>query len=195
MSGGGERRRWWTSGVVNVWFYTGGGERLGWWTSGWWFTTGERLTIAAVYNRPTLPPRPILLYSCVKSVSEHIFLRLNAHPKNHKKLTVRLGGGVESTHRVLTVKYCFFYDFPLWLFNFFFCTSRVDLLSLITCWFVTWISSSTEEHAMIHVTKFWRGKWFGDPNLFLKCFMKKTSHFRNYLVYSKAFMLWYWKSL
>ena len=33
---GGERLRWWTSGVVNVWFYTGGGERLGWWMSGWW---------------------------------------------------------------------------------------------------------------------------------------------------------------
>ena len=31
---GGERLGWWTSGVVNVWFYTGGGERLGWWTSG-----------------------------------------------------------------------------------------------------------------------------------------------------------------
>ena len=52
---GGERLRWWTSGVVNVWFYKGGGERLGWWTSD--FTQGvvnvwggerlggERLTI------------------------------------------------------------------------------------------------------------------------------------------------------
>ena len=49
--GGGERLRWWTSEVVNVW----GGERLGWWTSD--FTQGvvnvwggeclggERLTI------------------------------------------------------------------------------------------------------------------------------------------------------
>ena len=34
--------------------------------------TEQQQAVRSTYDRPTLPPRPILLFSCVKSVSEHI---------------------------------------------------------------------------------------------------------------------------
>ena len=66
-------------------------------------------------GQPLANDHPIS-FSCVKSVSQYdmfIFWDQKHNQKTLDKLTVRWGGGIESTLMVsLAVKYPFFYAFP-----------------------------------------------------------------------------------
>ena len=59
------------------------------------FVTEQQRAVRGTYNRPTLPPRPFLLFSCVKSVSGHIQSGLSSRAKHGGTVFSAVSGSIK----------------------------------------------------------------------------------------------------